>query len=136
MSLTTSIMIIDDDTDDIEIFCDAVHEIDQEIECVPAFNCIDALKMLRTGGSHPDFIFLDLNLPKMNGKQCLEEIKKIDALHNTPVVIYSTSKIKDDIEQTKKLGASCFITKPNKFSLLKNAISAVLRKNWVNVSLF
>jgi CheY-like chemotaxis protein len=134
MDTTTSIMIVDDDTDDIEIFCDAVHEINTNIDCVAAPNGIEALKILKSMPVLPDFIFLDLNMPKMGGTQCLSIIKNTDHLQDIPIVIYSTSKIKDDMDETMKLGATCFLTKPSTFSALKKAIGNVLQKKWNSIN--
>ena len=61
----------------------------------------------------PDFIFLDLNMPRMNGRQCLTELKKQPGLCNIPVVIYTTSSENRDREETLALGAAAFITKPS-----------------------
>jgi CheY-like chemotaxis protein len=79
-----------------------------------AENGQDALKKL--SGYHPDVIFLDLNMPLMNGRQFLEEIKKKDGLSHIPVIILSTSSDKSTIEDTRRLGARDFITKPDKLS--------------------
>jgi CheY-like chemotaxis protein len=134
MPTAQSIMIIDDDPDDIEVFFDAVREIDATIKCHSAKNGQEGLKVLKGLPDLPDFIFLDLNMPKMNGKQCLAELKKNANFRDIPVIIYSTSKIKDDIDECIRMGAICFLTKPSKFSVLKSAISSVLKKNWIKLN--
>ena len=81
MRKTQTIMIVDDDDDDRQLFCEAVSEIDIGIKCVDAENGELALKYLQDERyTLPDFIFLDLNMPRLNGKQCLAEIKKLDHL--------------------------------------------------------
>jgi len=120
------ILLIDDDLDDIDFFVEAVAEIDPNIKCVSALNAIEGLKLLDTGTVKPDYIFLDLNMPKMDGKQCLRFLKNSPLLHHIPVVLYSTSRREDDIEQAKAMGAYSFIIKPSKFTLLKEEIRAVL----------
>jgi CheY-like chemotaxis protein len=120
--------LVDDDVDDLEIFALAVEDLRVGVHCVTAADGIDALEKLRNDdGFTPDFIFLDLNMPRMNGKQCLLEIKKIQRLSSTPVIIYSTSSNRKDIDDTLKLGASHFLTKPSSISSLTQELSVLLR---------
>jgi CheY-like chemotaxis protein len=108
-----SCLLIDDDRDDQEIFTLALEKVDPEFRCVIANNGYEGLKYLNNKNNPvPHYIFLDLNMPLMNGKECLIEIKKVPYLKSIPVIIYSTSSLKDDVVQTRKLGAADFITKP------------------------
>ena len=77
-----------------------------------------------------DLLFLDLNMPKVDGKKCLSELKKSARLKDIPVVIYSTSSLKKDIEETKAMGAVHFMTKPSAFRELCDAIGNVLSYNF------
>src|SRR5687768_16752505 len=121
------IMIIDDDEDDIELFCDAVKELDREIECISASSGEAALDTLSKGNLRlPDYIFLDLNMPRLNGKQCLRRLKINTKLRDIPVIIYTTSKLKEDVEETKQLGAVHFLTKPDRLKDLHKAIASIL----------
>ena len=105
--------LIDDDVDDQEIFTIALKQVNPHLHCVTANSGDEALKKLLTQNSFiPDYIFLDLNMPRMNGKECLMEIKKHDHINHIPVIIYSTSSSQYDIHTTRLLGASSFITKP------------------------
>jgi CheY-like chemotaxis protein len=123
--------IVDDDIDDQELFIEAVNEVDNSIQCLSASNCEEALDLLKSGNIVlPDMIFLDLNMPRLNGKQCLAELKKQANLRDIPVIIYSTSSEKRDIEETTRLGAAHFLTKPNKFEELCKAITFVVSKDW------
>ncbi len=116
-------LIVDDDRDDQDLFIEAVHKIDETIRCYSASDCEEALRFLRSGVTLlPDLIFLDLNLPRINGKQCLIELKKDVALRDIAVVIYSTSSERSDIEETARLGAVHFLTKPNTFGELCDAL--------------
>jgi CheY-like chemotaxis protein len=106
-------LVIDDDPDDCYFFCEAIRKIDPSAECVTAMDGEEALRRLRNGiPKLPALIFLDLNMPRMDGRLCLTELKKDKSLKNIPVVILSTSNSAKDIEETKKLGAVYFITKP------------------------
>jgi CheY-like chemotaxis protein len=128
---TKTCFLVDDDIDDQEIFMAAVSEIDDSINCVSVDNCEEAIEQLKKSNINtPDFIFLDLNMPRLNGRQCLAELKKIAHLKHVPVIIYSTSSLKKDIEETAKLGADMFLTKPSRFDDLCNALHQVLSKDW------
>ena len=105
------LMIVDDDKDDRFFFSSAIRKYNPSFECIEAENGVDALEQLRKGAALPDFIFLDLNMPKMDGKECLIELKKDNALKDIPVIIYSTSDYKVDKELSKELGADYFLTK-------------------------
>ncbi|HYV92528.1 MAG TPA: response regulator [Chitinophagales bacterium] len=127
MKKSKILFIADDDQDDIELFMEAVNEIDGSIQCYSAIDGEDALKKLRDMlPGLPDIIFLDLNMPRINGKQCLAEIKKIEKLSGVAVVIYSTSSIQHDIDEARKLGAACFLTKPSSFSELCKELSNII----------
>lgn len=121
--------LIDDDHEDQEIFSLALNAIDEDIDCVTASDGVDALDKLRIDrGFTPHFIFLDLNMVRMNGRECLKEIKKIPHLINIPVIIYSTSAAQKDITETKLLGATDYIVKPPSISILTKRLEQVLRK--------
>src|SRR3989337_1799555 len=120
------IMIVDDDEDDVELFCDALKDVNDEIKCISVPNGEEALKKLNGDNDLPDYIFLDLNMPRLNGKQCLKRLKINAKLRDIPVIIYSTSKLREDIEETKQLGAVHFLTKPSRLKDLRKAISSIL----------
>jgi CheY-like chemotaxis protein len=135
MKAKRTFFIVDDDIDDQDLFIEAVSEVDKSIECLSASDCEEALDLLKSRKiGKPDMIFLDLNMPRLNGKQCLAELKKEAHLADIPVIIYSTSAEKRDIEETSKLGAAHFLTKPNKFDELCKAISFVASKDWSQAS--
>jgi CheY-like chemotaxis protein len=81
----------------------------------------------------PDLILLDLNMPKMDGKQCLDELKKDERLSQIPVFIYTTSSQSKDIEYTLQLGAECFITKPSSARDLQTLL-AIIAPNMRNIN--
>lgn len=117
-----SILIVDDDRD---MFCEAVGKVSAITKCLHAISGLEALDILKKNTiSLPDIIFLDLNMPKLNGKECLSELKKLEGINQIPVFIYSTSNLKEDKEETKNLGASGFIHKPTNFDVLCREISS------------
>jgi len=125
--------LIDDDQDDHEIFAMALESVDKNYNCITAVNGQDALEKLNTDKTFiPDFIFLDLNMPVMNGKQFLQEIKNLTLPHSIPVVIYTTSSFQKDIEETKKLGASHFLVKPSSIEELSGKLSLLFQNQAVS----
>jgi CheY-like chemotaxis protein len=105
-------LLVDDDLDDHEIFSIALQEANTPIELVRAYDGVEALEHLNDSRQAlPDFIFLDLNMPRMNGKQCLEQLKQQEDFKDIPVVIYSTSSEIKDLMDAQDLGAIAFIVK-------------------------
>lgn len=127
MSLALTFLLIDDDEDDQQVFSYALSAIDKKIQFVTANDGIEALDMIRKDKEFvPDYIFLDLNMPKMGGIECLTELKKIDQLKEVPIVIYTTSSDQRDRNRIFELGATDFKTKPSDISELKKMIRDVI----------
>ncbi|MCW3086888.1 MAG: response regulator receiver protein [Sediminibacterium sp.] len=124
--------LIDDDVDDQEIFSMALQEADPQVGCRFANDGIEALETLRNETFTPDCIFMDLNMPRMNGNECLVEIRKIDRLHPVPVIMYSTSSDQKLINRSKELGASDFIVKPSGLHALTDILKEVIQKQRLN----
>jgi CheY-like chemotaxis protein len=126
------ILIVDDDEDDRDLLSDALHEIDPNIKCLVARNGQEAFLGLSLHHyPEPDLIFLDLNMPRLDGMQFLRVLKKDRSLQHIPVVIYSTSKLVEEKEECMHLGAVHFITKPSSFRELRRLISDVLIKEMI-----
>ena len=125
MAHPSNIMIIDEDKEDVEIFCDALHEINGSIECVQMKDGVKALKLLSADPVKPEYIFVDLNMRQINGKKWLTDIKRNETLKNIPVVIYSGSRDPADVEEAREKGASFYLPKPVRLSVLKKLLTAV-----------
>jgi CheY-like chemotaxis protein len=130
MASYQSLMLVDDDIDDHEIFLSALESVDASVYCAIALNGRDALNKLIEKHVNPDLIFLDINMPLMSGTQFLKEIKKIDGIKNIPVVIYSTTSASETIGETKALGAHDFISKPDSFADLEKILKDILSKRY------
>lgn len=121
------ILIIDDDSEDSELFCEAVSEIDPTISCQRAKDGKEALRWLNSeSASLPDYIFLDINMPVMNGRECLIEIKKNRRFSSIPVIMYSTTSDTNEIRGYYALGAYDFLIKPPNFSKLVEALGSII----------
>jgi len=106
--------VIDDDLDDQEIFTIAVEKVDPAIECIFANDGVHALERIRNDSTLiPECIFLDVNMPRMNGVECLQELRTFEQLENVPIYMCSTSSDPKIIEKIKALGARDFIVKPS-----------------------
>ena len=125
-----SVFLIDDDTDDKEIFIAALEEVDPDVKCSTAANGREALEKIVTQQVKADLILLDLNMPLMNGKQFLTEIKKTSKVKDVPVIIYSTSTETKDVVDTIQMGAVFFLQKPNRFEDLSKALSGIISRKW------
>jgi CheY-like chemotaxis protein len=122
------LFLVDDDVDDHEIFKSALAQVDESIHLIIAGNGKEALQMLAAQEHLPDYIFLDLNMPRMGGIQFLTEIKKSETLHNIPVIVYSTSSHPDDKGKAMDAGATKFFTKPAKFTELCDLLQSLLNQ--------
>jgi CheY-like chemotaxis protein len=119
--------IIDDDLDDQEIFLFVIHQISDSVKCIFANDGMQALNKLKADASFtPALIFIDINMPKVNGMQCLTEIKKIKRLQHVPVYMYSTSAEKAIVEQCKNYGATGFIKKSIDTDDLKQDLEKII----------
>ncbi len=121
-----NVLLIDDDEDDQEIFLSALQSVATQVHCQTATGGHEALKKLVDGTVKPDLILLDLNMPRMNGTQFLQELKRADNLQRIPVIIMSTSANPATIEQTRQLGAIDFMTKPDSFAELTSMLQKLL----------
>ena len=129
MESLRTLYLIDDDTDDLDFFCEAVSTIDEKIICFKSSDSASALKAFQNHDVPlPDLIFLDLNMPLIDGRTFLTELKKLGAYADVPVIIYSTSTGQRDVEETRLLGAADFLTKPCSQENLVNQLQQILEQ--------
>ena len=126
-----NICLADDDQDDRLFFTDAFDELRIKTK-VNTFN--DGVELMNylndTDSVLPNVLFLDLNMPKKNGLECLLEIKKNENLNDIAIAIYSTSSSEEHIEETFINGANIYIKKPSDFETLKKILAEVVTINW------
>ncbi|CAN5469824.1 response regulator [soil metagenome] len=129
MNSAKRILLVDDDADDQLYFRDAINELCKMVECEIANNGREA--QVQIGNPPPpDIIFLDLNMPLMNGYEFLDYLKKEDAYKNIPVVIFTTSKEPQDVDRVRQMGAHLFFTKPTNFNILCSKLDKILDMNF------
>lgn len=126
-----NICLADDDEDDRLFFTDAFDELKINTKVSTFNDGVALMNYLNNEDSVlPNVLFLDLNMPKKNGVECLLEIKKNEKLSDIAIAIYSTSSSEEHIEETFINGANIYIKKPNDFEDLKKILAEVVTINW------
>ncbi|TRW23686.1 response regulator [Flavobacterium zepuense] len=125
-----NVYLADDDIDDVEFFKEALKTIAPHCSLTVAANGKELVKTLKTDGEPPDIIFIDINMPVMNGLEALKAIKENNLDKAAPVIIYSTSNNEEMIRLAKDYGANFYVVKPADFNVLKDKISRLLSYNW------
>jgi CheY-like chemotaxis protein len=121
------LFLIDDDADDRFMFEEALQHVAPQSIFYWAENGQEAMALLRSGTvKMPQVILLDINMPVANGWQFLFELKADNHFKSIPVIMYSTSSHKEDIDKARSMGALCFFTKPNDFEELEKLITMVI----------
>ncbi|SHF14788.1 Response regulator receiver domain-containing protein [Arenibacter palladensis] len=128
------ILLADDDEDDCMFFREALEELSLCATLKTVNNGVELMNFLENNLLNlPQMLFLDLNMPRKSGAECLEEIKQSEKFKHLPVIIYSTSSNIDVMDQLYGKGAQYYIRKPADFSNLKSVISRtidlILQKN-------
>lgn len=125
------ITLADDDEDDRLFFTDAFNEIKVNTKVNTFNDGVELMDYLNDENTLlPHVLFLDLNMPRKNGIECLLEIKQNPRFKDIAIAIYSTSSSEDHIEETFVNGANIYIKKPNDFNTLKKVLSEVVTLNW------
>jgi DNA-binding response OmpR family regulator len=119
------IFLIEDDMDDIELLQDAMAGISHDMHIANDGDA--AVELIKSGTIVPDIIILDLNLPKIHGREVLLEIKSFDAYRNIPLVILTTSSAIEDITYAYENGANKYLIKPHTGDELKEIVKMILQ---------
>lgn len=130
MKKPIQIFLIEDNPGDADLACDTFERAKHPIKVSVANDGVEAMRHLRGQvpdkvNNRPDLILLDLNLPRMDGRQTLTEIKREESLRHIPVVVLTSSDSSKDITDCYALGASCYITKPHQLQEFRSTLLAV-----------
>lgn len=125
-------LLVDDDRDDREFFCMAVEEMGLPVECLMAEGGQEALDMLHDLKSLPDYVFMDMNMPRMSGIECLERIRSDIKLKELRVIMFSTSSDKTIVQRTTDAGANSFLTKPIHLKDLSASLSQIIQPDLIS----
>ena len=130
--LSKNIFLADDDEDDRLFFEEALKEVCDDAVLTVAENGDELMEILyRPPVPMPDVIFLDLNMPKKNGFECLAEIKKNGSLKNLPIIIFTTSLQEESIKKVYSQGANYYVRKPTDYRQLKLVVEKLLAIDWL-----
>jgi two-component system, chemotaxis family, response regulator Rcp1 len=124
------VLLVEDNPGDVRLTREALKEGKLRVNLHVAPDGVEALAFLRRQGRYvdairPDLILLDLNLPKKDGREVLQEIKRDDALRTIPVVILTSSQAEQDIARAYDLHANCYVTKPVDLDQFINVVRSI-----------
>jgi chemotaxis family two-component system response regulator Rcp1 len=124
------ILLVDDDPGDVRLTVEGLKQMKLHTNLSFARDGIEALAFLRrqgkfTAAPRPDIIFLDLNMPRMDGREVLDAIKQDPDLNHIPVVVLTTSADEEDILRSYKLHANCYVTKPVDLQQFMKVVSSI-----------
>lgn len=125
--LYKNILLIDDDIDDAEIFMEAINVVEKEIVFRSEDNPVKALQNLEISDNLPDLIFLDYNMPLLNGKEFLQRIKSKEKLKNIPIILISSPSEEFVADLLEKKEIIHYISKPSNYNELINILRAHLK---------
>jgi chemotaxis family two-component system response regulator Rcp1 len=122
------VLIVEDSPGDVRLLQEAFHNLDASIRTHLAVDGVEAIAFLKREGVHmqaprPDLILLDLNLPRMDGREVLALLKADDNLKMIPTIVLSTSEAEGDVSLSYELHANCFLRKPTHW----DAFDAIVR---------
>ena len=121
------LLLADDDIDDCDFFKDAIDELSATLKLTIVNNGVELMEFLiENPDNTPDLIFLDLNMPKKSGLECMVEIKSSDSLSHIPIIIYSTSLDQMVVNSLYQMGAHHYIQKPAEFASIKSVNQKVV----------
>jgi CheY-like chemotaxis protein len=124
------VLLVEDSPGDVRLTQEAFRDANQSILLHVAADGVEAMAFLRREGAHaqaprPDLILLDLNLPKMDGREVLAHIKENDNLKTIPTVILTTSDAESDIVKSYELQANCYLTKPVQLDAFEGLVKSI-----------
>jgi chemotaxis family two-component system response regulator Rcp1 len=124
------ILLVEDSPGDVRLTQEAFHDANRSIHMHVARDGVEAMAFLKRQGTHvhaprPDLILLDLNLPKMDGREVLAHIKQDDGLKTIPTVILTTSEAEVDIVKSYELQANCYLSKPVQLEAFENLVRSI-----------
>ena len=135
---TVEILLVDDNIGDVVLTKEALKGAEFPNRVSVVRDGCEALEFLRRTGkfasaSRPDLILLDINMPRKNGCEVLEEVRSDEELRLIPIVILTSSEAEDDIRRSYELGANCFVTKPADLDEMVRVVQAI-NHFWITIA--
>jgi chemotaxis family two-component system response regulator Rcp1 len=130
MKTTTEVLLVDDNPADTDLTREVLARNDSPSHIHAVTDGVEAMAFLRREGKYanallPDFVMLDLNLPKKDGRAVLAEVKADPVLRKIPIAIFSTSEARQDIVRSYELGANCYVSKPGNLQSFISAVTSI-----------
>lgn len=123
------LLLVEDSPSDVRLVREALKEAPIPVQVMVARDGVEAMEYLSQAelglAIRPDLVLLDLNLPRKNGREVLEEIKSSPNLRQIPVLVMTSSRSDEDIEQAYALNANCYITKPSDLEEYVNVVRSI-----------
>lgn len=125
------ILLAEDDEDDRQFFREAIERMNLNTKLAMVNDGVYLIEYLKNNPNNmPHLLFLDLNMPRKDGFECLQDIRNGLGLKDLPIAIYSTSNASMDMEEAFRLGANIYIRKPSNFEMLNKIVTKVVAINW------
>jgi chemotaxis family two-component system response regulator Rcp1 len=129
-TMPMDVLLVEDNPGDVRLTVEAFRDANRSIRLHVAYDGVEAIAFLRREGAHadaprPDFILLDLNLPRMDGREVLAHIKKDDSLRTIPTVILTTSEADADILKSYELNANAYLKKPVTLEAFESLVKSI-----------
>ncbi len=124
------VLLVEDSPGDVRLTQEAFHDANRSVRLHVASDGVEAMAFLRHQGAHtsaprPDLILLDLNLPKMDGREVLARIKEDETLKTIPTIILTTSENEADIAKSYQLQANCYLSKPVQLDQFETLVKSI-----------
>jgi CheY-like chemotaxis protein len=123
--MTVEVLLVEDSPGDVRLTQEAFREAGTQINLHVATDGVEAMAFLKRQDPRPDFVLLDLNLPKMDGREVLAYIKDDAALRTIPTIILTTSEAEADILKSYQLQANCYLNKPVQFDAFEKVVKSI-----------
>jgi two-component system, chemotaxis family, response regulator Rcp1 len=125
-----NVLLVEDNPGDVRLTREAFREANASIHLHVVFDGVEAMAFVRQEGPHadaprPDLILLDLNLPKMDGREVLAQLKRDDYLKTIPTIILTTSGAQADIMRSYQLHANAYVSKPLQLDAFQSLVSSI-----------
>ena len=123
-----NILLVDDDLDECDLFTTALKQVANDFELKHVIECSDLLSTIKE--TRPDIVFLDINMPGMSGIECLKNIRAEKKYQSLPIIIYSTSNNRVNIQEAYENKANYYVIKPYSIQGIMKALEKIISIDW------
>jgi CheY-like chemotaxis protein len=125
--MAKTIVLIDDDSDDLDIMKEVIQQIDGNVECMSFSYPDEAIRLLTIENKIlPDYIFIDINMPRLSGEECLQKLRETSRFLKTPIILYSTTMPATTSERLLTNGATFTFEKPYRLEKYRSILEQIV----------